>query len=163
MKILKINSLVKFFHYGLHNNSMLLISIYFSNRAQTVKYNNVLSPNEPINLRVPQGSLLGPLFFQILINDLAFITEINCKMFADDTNLYMEHENIDRLISIFKIKIKAMTDWCSKNKLDINWTKTYFMFITNKRITLPKTIVIEDSEIVFLKKLFKNSNCSVLL
>ena len=64
----------------------------------------------------------------------------------------MEHENKDRLISIFKIKIKAMTDWCSKNKLDINWTNTYFMFITNKRISLPKTIVIEDSKIEVLQK-----------
>ena len=131
---------------------MLLIANYFSNRAQTVKYNNVLSPYEPINLGVPQGSVLGPLFFLIFINDLAFITELNCKMFADDTTLYMEHENIDRLISIFKIKIKAMTDWCIKNKLDINWTKTYFMFITNKRITLPKTIVIEDAEIEVVQK-----------
>ena len=45
-----------------------------------------------------------------------------------------------------------MTDWYSKNKLDINQTKTYFMFITNERITLPKTIVIEDAEIEVVQK-----------
>ena len=44
-----------------HNNSLKLVTNYFSDRMQAVKFNNKLSPMEPINLGVPQGSVLGPL------------------------------------------------------------------------------------------------------
>ena len=64
--------LLKLFHYGFDNNSMLLIANFLSNRVQKVKYNNILSTYKPINLGIPQGSVLGLLFFLILINDFVF-------------------------------------------------------------------------------------------
>ena len=38
--------------------------------------------------------------------------------------------------------MKTLLDWCQFNKLDINWSKTFFMFITNKRVKLPKEITV---------------------
>ena len=37
-----------------------------------------------------------------------------------------------------------MFEWCNYNKLDINWSKTYLMFITNKRIVMSKQITIRN-------------------
>ncbi len=82
---------------------------------------------------MPKGSVLGPLFFLIFINDLPFLLELLCKLFADDTTLYLLGDNFESLISKFKDNLKPMLDWCKFNKLDINWDKTYFMFVTNKR------------------------------
>ena len=89
--------------------------------------------------------VLGPLFFLIFINDLAFISELVCKMFADDTTLVDADEQLETLIRRFKKKLEPLLEWCKFNKLDLNWSKTYFMFITNKRVKLPTEIEISGN------------------
>lgn len=94
--------LLKLFHYGLDNNSLNLISDYFSNRHQVVKINNIKSNQCPLRLGVPQGSVLGPLFFLIFINDLQWkFPQLNCILFADDTTFFMTGEAYDQLIQSF--------------------------------------------------------------
>jgi len=62
---------------------------YFTDRRQLVKYEGNLSDSSSILLGVPQGSILGPLFFLIFINDLAFdfVENENLELFADDTTM----------------------------------------------------------------------------
>ena len=141
--------LLKLFHLGFDNNAIELIANYFNDRSQVVKLNNKLSSTLPIKLGVPQGSILGPLFFLLFINDLPFLIDLTCKLFADDTTLYCYDQDPDMLISNFKKKIEVFVEWCLFNKLDINWSKTYFMFITNKRIkqNLPKVIDIDGNQV----------------
>ena len=124
----------KLFHYGFSNSAINLIANYFNCRSQTVKYNNKQSAPLTTKLGVPQGSVLGPLFFLIYINDLAYLLKLNCKMFADDTTLYDSSTDIAQLITQFVEKLKPFVEWCKFNKLDINWSKTFFMIITDKRI-----------------------------
>ena len=87
------------FHYGFDNNALQLITSYFANLYQVVKYNKTLSPKEEIRLGVPQGLILGPLFFLILINDWPYLINLLCKLFADDTTLYKEGIEINLLVT----------------------------------------------------------------
>jgi hypothetical protein len=75
---------------------MDMIANYFSDRHQSVKYENKLSPLMAILLGVPQGSVLGTLFFLLMINDLAYILELMCNMFADNTSLGDVYKDVDK-------------------------------------------------------------------
>ena len=114
--------LLKLFNYGFSNNALeLLISNYFKDREQCTKISNNMSSPCQIKLGVPQGSVLGLLFFLIFINDLAFLLDsISSKLFADDTTLYKSGPDLDNPITNFKLSIKPLFSWCKFNRLDIN-------------------------------------------
>jgi hypothetical protein len=95
-----------------------------------------------ILLGVPQGSVLGPLFFLLMINDLAYMIELMCKLFADDTTLGDCDKDLNSLITRFVKKLRFFLEWCEFNTLDVNWDKTFFMFVTNKRVKLPNEILV---------------------
>ena len=71
-------------------NLFQLIKSFLSGRFQRVLLNGQTSDWETIQAGVPQGSILGPLFFLIYINDLTDNLNSNVKLFADDTSLFSE-------------------------------------------------------------------------
>jgi hypothetical protein len=146
----------KFFQYGFDNVSLRLLGNYFSQRMQTIKPwdNKSVSKLKPceITLGVPQGSCLGPLFFLIFINDLPHYLELSAKLFADDTTLYKVGDDLDQLVHDFSKQSELLLEWCAINRLDINWKKTFAMFVTNKRIVLPKSVKIGEIDVEVVKE-----------
>ena len=72
-------------------------------------------------------------------------------MFADDSTLYDEDTCLENLITKFRIYIKQLLEWCDINKMDINWSKTFFMIITNQRFKHPTTIEVLNINIEVVK------------
>ena len=68
---------------------------FLRNRKQRVVFNGQTSNWENIYAGVPQGSILGPLLFLIYINDLAENLSSNPKLFADDTSLFSEVDDLN--------------------------------------------------------------------
>ena len=71
-------------------NLFQLIKSFLSVRFQRVQLNGQTSDWDTIQAGVPQGSILGPLFFLIYINDLTGNLNSNIKLFADDTSPFSE-------------------------------------------------------------------------
>jgi hypothetical protein len=75
-----------------------------------------------------------------------------CILFADDTTLYKSGNNMNSLINKFKSDISSLRVWCEMNRLDINWSKTFIMFVTNKRIKPPTEIEMNGSTVAVVSK-----------
>ena len=73
---------------GINGNALQLIKSFLHNRCQRVVLNGESSSWLSIRAGVPQGSVLGPLFFLIYINDLPEGLNSEVKLFADDTSLF---------------------------------------------------------------------------
>ena len=86
--------------YGFNLTALNLIFNYLTKRKQRTKINHSYSAWEDILFRVPQGSILGPILFNIFLSDLFLIVDdIDIDNYADDNFTYKEHENIDNLIT----------------------------------------------------------------
>jgi ribonuclease P/MRP protein subunit RPP40 len=115
-----------------------------------VKYKGKFSNSSHILLGVPQGSILGPLFFLIFIFDLVFdyVDEGNIELFADDTTISSSGEDIDDTIKNIEVDTFKLVNWSNYNCLMISWSKTFAMFITDyKRTIFPNFIIINNINI----------------
>ena len=98
------------------------------NRFQIVKYKSTKSNSMKIKCGVLQGSALGPLLFLIYVNDITKCSQIlSFILFADDTNLSLNHHEIQTLYKTMNEERNKVTMWLSANKLSLNVDKTHFM------------------------------------
>ena len=89
--------------YGFSFSALRLIHDYLSNRKQRTKINLTYSSWEEILFGVPQGSILGPLLFNIFMCDLFFILEeTDIARFADDTTPYAIGNSVDEIRNLLE-------------------------------------------------------------
>ena len=136
--------LEKLNYAGIKNNLLKLIKNYLTNRSQRTICNGKLSEIQDITCGVPQGSILGPLFFILYINDIEeMLGESTFQLYADDTVIYCSDKSIDLAEKRLQNLMNKFYKWCMQNVLTINTKKSKLMvFGTRSKINRIENVEI---------------------
>ena len=135
--------------YGFKRETLRLIYFYLKGRKQCVKINNNYSDyNENIS-GVPQGSILGSVFFNLSINDLFFFIEkASMHNFADDNTLSAWGETVSKLIDTLESESNIAINWFTKNEMIINADKFQAIVLDKKKSHLTNIPLTIDNQTI---------------
>ena len=125
--------LAKLYAYGVDKSALQLIRDYLTDRLQRTKVNAKFSSWGELLQGVPQGSVLGPLLFNIYINDMFwFIEQTSACNFADDTTLYACDMDIKIVLQRLEHDFLLSIEWFDANYMMLNEDKCHFIIAGNK-------------------------------
>ena len=150
--------LQKLHQFGFSKHALKWLASYLSERKQFVQIDDRKSSELEVAFVVPQGSILGPVLFNLYVNDLAknLPTAVKAHQYADDTTLFAhcKPSSIDQCYAETQEAIYELSSWSSHNNLALNSTKTRTMLFYTQQMS--RVLKLES----LIKKLA--ANCKVL-
>lgn len=123
---------------GIRGIANKLLKSYLEGRTQRVKISNTLSDHLQVGFGVPQGTVLGPLLFNIYINQiLSLLDDGSVFCFADDTAIIVSGECWNSTIEKAEIAMSKIKKWLDCSLLSLNVEKTKFMSFALSSRSLP--------------------------
>ena len=134
--------------YGFGKSALKFIYDYLKERKQRTKVNGAYSSWKYLNYGVPQGSILGPLLFNIFINDIFyFLDKVKIANYADDNSTYAVEENILNLLKTLEAETSTVLNWFKINEMKSNQDKCHlFVPDTNNKYYSSKSFIYLDNE-----------------
>ncbi len=124
--------------YGVQGKELEWFKDYLFYRKAKVSCNSCFSKEHVLLTGVPQGSILGPLLFLILFNDVVNVIKHSTILkYADDTVLYVADKDIQSIKAKLSKDMDCLADWLKRNELVLNLKKgktESLLFGTSQRI-----------------------------
>ena len=129
--------------YGFNENSLTWVTSYLTERSQRVYLDGFLSDRLQVPTGVPQGSILGPLFYIIYTNEIPEVIHSqrcgntcqdcgNVCSYADDSTLTVSSVDCQRISSQLEENFVAVSEFMLSNKLKLNGDKTHLMMLATE-------------------------------
>lgn len=148
--------LQKMEHYGIRDNCLKWFQSYLQGRQQFVYVGGKSSSISNVHCGVPQGSILGPLLFTIMLNDFYKSNALPAISYADDTAIFSCNSDISKLEESVNDNLSMVNAWMCANKLKLNLNKTKYMIFSNKlkprisRVSVENTVINECEQYKYL-------------
>ena len=129
--------------------SLYTISSYLSNRKQFVQFDDKKSTVLTVTNGVPQGSILGPILFNIYVHDMANLTTAECVQYADDTSIYRHSKPkmLENCTTQIQGDINTIQNWSNQSNLVFNAKKTKSMLFTTRQMKIKNNLTFEIKSI----------------
>jgi hypothetical protein len=109
--------------YGIKGNLLFWIQAFLTNRTQSVRVGSFLSTTRPVISGIPQGSVLGPIIFNVFINDITDnFTYVTAKLYADDVKLYTNLSS-PNAVTNFQQHLSLIKSWATTWQIAISHSK----------------------------------------
>ena len=125
--------IAKMHAYGISIDSVKILFSYLKGRNEDVKVNNTYSVFQVLLTWVPQGSILGPILFNIFINILIWIENVELRNFANDnTIISCTEKSLKELIKSLTSESEKAVQWVKENTIIVKPDKFQAIIIDRK-------------------------------
>ena len=133
--------LAKLAAYGTSPQAVSIIKSYLTNRQQRVKIGQHLSSWQTVQKGVPQGSILGPILFNIFLNDLFyFIKRALLTNYADDNTISAANKLLEEIVRILTSETEIAIKWFQINLMSANPDKFQAIFLGTQGPLMPLNV-----------------------
>ena len=123
--------------YGFSLSGARQMQSYLCNRKQRTERNTAYSSWEEILFGVPQGSILGPLLFNIFICDLFLImNKVDFASYAHDNTPYVIGNGVKKAINSLEETSYELFYWFANNQMKANPDKCHLLTSSSDRISI---------------------------
>ena len=122
---------------GTSPNALIWFKSYLANREQSTRIESTVSTLLIVTHGVPQGSILGPLLFNIYMNDMPKVVENSlAESFVDDSKIFLSFsiDEMEKALSLISCDLRKVAEWCCANYLLINPDKTKFIIFGTRQL-----------------------------
>jgi alpha-glucuronidase len=118
-------------------NYLIFLKSYLQNKDFLVKIENEYIELSPVNVGVPQGSVLGPLLYLLFTADLPISPQTISATFADGTAVIATGNDPAMASSKLQTNLLAIQSWLAKWRMKANGSKSTHITFTTRKGTCP--------------------------
>ena len=119
---------------GVQGSLLRWFHAYLSERTFKVFFEGEYSSSRPIKSGVPQGAILSPTLFNVMMSDMLSTHGVSVAEYADDITFFVSHPNIQVATNLLQAQIDSFVDWTFRWGLKLNLGKTKIMCFTTKKV-----------------------------
>ena len=142
----------KLLHNGFRGPIYNYLASYIANRRQYVQVGNYKSEEQIITKGVPQGSMIGPLLFNIFINDIVTAAGVDSVLFADDAAFFVSALTLPDLYEKIRALFANLSNYLKRNKLIPNLEKSKLMMFSPKAYGRLPDFMFDDVSIEWVRE-----------
>ena len=122
---------------------------YLANRKFRVYFEGHYSEEKSVSSGVPQGAVISPILFNILMYDIEKQNNIYYSEYADDVAIFSVDQDVHRLVDNMQQAVDSFVQWCNRNRQKISITKTKAMHFNCRKIVL-RPLTLGNSPIEYV-------------
>ena len=135
--------LIKMKKLGLTGNVFSFVENFLSDRTLQVRVGSELSGVKKLENGTAQGSVISPLLFLLMINDLPDCLDgVESSLFADDSCIFKSGRNLDAILKSIQSNLDRISAWCNLWGFKINTSKTTAVLFTHRIDKIESNLLI---------------------